>query len=71
MIPLAMQLRIKYSFYATLVFILITHPILVQLLQNLVGGIVQQGVITPNGYMLQIVLFFLATLGLMMFPKDR
>ena len=63
-------LRAKYSFMGTLIFILVTNPMMLRLLQNVVGGILQNDSITPKGYAIQIFLFFGCTLGLMMFPKD-
>lgn len=57
-------LRAKYSFYSTLVFLLVTNPMTVNLLQSfrLSDG---------TNYFFQAFLFFLIVLGLMMFPKDR
>ena len=67
---LGLGLRVKYSFYSTLVFVLVTNPTVLQLLQNLFGGILSHDSLTPVGYFVQIILFFLVILGLMMFPKD-
>lgn len=64
-------LRAKYSLYGTLIFLLVTNPMTIKLLQSAVGGILQTEGLTPKGYFIQVVLFFLITLGLMMFPKDR
>lgn len=57
-------LRIKYSFYSTLVFLLITNPMSLKLLKSF-------GLTDNNSYFFQALLFFLIVLGLMMFPKDR
>ncbi len=65
--------RVKYSFYATLVFILITNPITYRFTQGIFQGfitVIQNGVPTPAGYFLHAGLFFLTTLAIMMFPRD-
>lgn len=54
-------LRIKYSFYSTLVFLLVTNPMTLKLIPT--DG--------ASGYFIQAALFFLIVLGIMMFPKDR
>ena len=64
-------LRVKYSFFSALVFLLVTNPMTLKLLQNIFGGIFQQEGLTPKGYFIQVALFFLTVLALMMFPKDR
>ena len=54
--------RVKYSFYATLVFLIITNPITIKTLQNLFN-------FSPvEGYFFHAFLFFSCILGLMMFP---
>ena len=54
--------RVKYSFYATLVFLIITNPITIKTLQNLFN-------FSPvEGYFFNAFLFFSCILGLMMFP---
>ena len=58
--PLEFWLRVKYSVFSTLIFLLVTNPMVV----NVFGTEIK-------GYFFQVVLFFFATLGLMMFPKDR
>jgi hypothetical protein len=63
-------LRVKYSTYSTLVFVLVTHPTMIQVLQNIFGSILKNGDLTVTGYLLQVLLFFLVILSLMMFPKD-
>jgi hypothetical protein len=65
--------RVKYSFYGTLVFLLITNPMTYRFTQAMFQGSfnVLQGVVpTPAGYFLHAVLFFLITLAIMMFPRD-
>ena len=64
-------LRAKYSFFSALVFLLVTNPMTLKLLQNIFGGILQQEGLTPKGDFIQVALFFLTVLALMMFPKDR
>jgi hypothetical protein len=56
-------LRMKYSFFSTLVFLLVTNPMTIKLLNI--------NVQSASGYFFQVILFFLIILGLMMFPKDR
>lgn len=65
--------RVKYSFYATLIFILVTNPMTYRFTQTMFQGaliILQNGNLTPAGYFLHVGLFFLITLAIMMFPKD-
>jgi hypothetical protein len=64
-------LRMKYSFYSALVFLLVTNPMTLKLLQTTFGSVLIDNVLTPKGYFIQVFLFFLIILGLMMFPKDR
>ena len=56
--------RVKYSFYATLVFMLLTNPIVQKCLQN-IFTVEMSGTI---GYFFLSFLFFCSILGLMMFP---
>lgn len=65
--------RVKYSFYATLVFILITNPVTYRFTNTVFKGMVtvlENGSPTPAGYFLHVGLFFLTTLAIMMFPRD-
>ena len=64
--------RVKYSFYSTLVFLLLTNPMTYTFTQSMFQGItfVKNGVLTSTGYFFHGFLFFLTILGLMMFPKD-
>ena len=65
--------RVKYSFYATLVFLLFTSPITYRFTNTTLQGaiaVLQNGVPTPQGYFLHAALFFLTSLGIMMLPKD-
>jgi hypothetical protein len=65
--------RVKYSFYSTLVFLLVTNPMTYRFTQSMFQGffqILQNGVPTPAGYFLHAVLFFFIILGIMMFPRD-
>ncbi len=70
MAELSLWLRVKYSFYSTLVFVLVTNPMMMKLLQDLFGGILQGGTLTPVGWFVQVVLFFVAILAIMMLPRD-
>ena len=65
--------RVKNSFYATLVFILITNPMTYRFTNNIFKGVVtvlENGTPTPSGYFLHVVLFFFTVLAIMMFPRD-
>ncbi len=65
--------RVKYSFYSTLVFLLLTNPMTYRFTQTMAQGsfqVLQGGVPTPAGYFLHGLLFFVVILGIMMFPKD-
>ena len=64
-------LRMKYSFYSALVFLLVTNPMTLKLLQTMFGSVLVDNSLTPKGYFFQVFLFFLIILGLMMFPRDR
>lgn len=65
--------RVKYSFYATLIFILVTNPMTYRFTQTMFQGsltVLQNGIPTASGYFLHVALFFIITLAVMMFPKD-
>lgn len=64
--------RVKYSFYSTLVFLILTNPMTYTFTQSMFQGVVlvKDGVPTSTGYFFNGFLFFLTILGLMMFPKD-
>ena len=71
--PLSFWLRVKYSFYSTLVFLVLTNPLTYAFTQGMVQGfmkVIDSGVPTAAGYFLHGFLFFLIILGLMMFPRD-
>lgn len=53
--------RIKYSFYATLVFLLITNPMTYHFIQTMFQG--------TDVYLLQGVLFFGIVFSIMMYPN--
>ena len=66
-------LRVKYSFYGTLVYLLVTNPMTYRFTELIFGGqfrILQNGSPTVAGYFIHTLLFFFTTLGIMMFPKD-
>lgn len=65
--------RVKYSFYSTLVFLILTNPITYAFTTSMMQGtftVARNGTPTTNGYFFHGFLFFLVILGLMMFPKD-
>jgi len=68
-------LKIKYSFYSTLVFFLVASPETFKFMQQIFGGFIQiaspGGCPTINGFFLHTFLFFLVMMALMMFPRDK
>jgi hypothetical protein len=65
--------RVKYSFYSTLLFILITNPVTYRFTQTMMQGsltILQDGIPTPVGYVFHSVFFFLTILSTMMILKN-
>ena len=70
---LDLWLRIKYSFYGTLIYLLVTNPMTYRFTDRIFGGmfdILRGGLPTPAGYFFHALLFFAFTLGIMMFPRD-
>jgi len=67
-------LKVKYSFYSTLVFFVFANPETFRILNSMIGQwlpITQSsGVPTAPGFFLQAGLFFLTMMGLMMLPAD-
>jgi len=72
MLDITFWKRVKYSFYSTLVFLLLTNPLTYAFTQSMFQGVVmvKNGVLTSTGYFFHSFLFFLTILGIMMFPKD-
>ena len=64
------MLKVKYSFYSTLVFFLFANPETFRVVQQLVGSSMSittgTGVPTPFGFFLHTGLFFITMLGLML-----
>jgi hypothetical protein len=56
--------RVKYSLYATLIFLLLTNPMTWKFTQTLYSGLS-----APVGYLFQGLVFFCLTLALFMFPN--
>ena len=67
-------LKIKYSFYSTLVFFIFANPETFRIVDNLIGSytpiVSSTGVPTPVGFFLHAFLFFATMLGLMMLPNE-
>jgi hypothetical protein len=67
-------LKVKYSFYSTLVFFIFANPETFRIIDGLIGHIVPiikgTGVPTPVGFFLNAFLFFATMLGLMMLPAE-
>jgi len=64
--------RVKYAFYATLIFILVTNPITTIFTQSLFQGsliLLHNNILTSVGILFHIVLFFLLFLSVMMFTR--
>ena len=68
------MLKIKYSFYSTLVFFIFANPETLQILHSLLGKVIplatSGGGPTPIGFFLSAGLFFCTMLGLMMLPAE-
>ena len=58
-------LKVKYSFYSTLVFFLFANPETSVIFQRFFGNYV-----TISGIFINTALFFLTMLGLMLLPSD-
>lgn len=56
--------RIKYSLYATLIFMLLTNPMTWKFTQTLYSGLS-----APVGYLAQGVVFFCLVFAIYMFPS--
>ena len=67
-------LKVKYSFYSTLVFFIFANPETFRIIHGLIGHwmpiIKGTGVPTPVGFFLSAFLFFATMLGLMMLPAE-
>jgi hypothetical protein len=67
-------LKIKYSFYSTLVFFIFANPETFRIVHGLIGKtvpiITSTGVPTPAGFFLHAFGFFATMLGLMLLPSD-
>jgi len=67
-------LKVKYSFYSTLVFFVFANPETFRILHGMIGHWLpmtqSSGVPTAAGFFFQAGLFFLTMLGLMMLPAD-
>ena len=72
MVDITFWKRVKYSFYSTLVFLILTNPLTYAFTQSMFQGVtfVRNGVLTSTGYYFHAFLFFLTILGIMMFPRD-
>ena len=71
---LSIGLKAKYSFYSALVFFLVANPETFKVTQMVLGSLVtiaNGGCPTPTGLLVHTIVFFLALLGLMMFPQDK
>ncbi len=66
-------LKIKYSFYSTLVFLIFANPETIRLLQSFVGNMfvfASDGVPTMLGLLAMAFLFFMTMLALMLLPNE-
>jgi hypothetical protein len=66
-------LKVKYSFYSTLVFFLFANPETFAVMQRIFGKIMRitdsHGVPTTFGFFLHVFLFFSVMLGFMLIPS--
>jgi hypothetical protein len=67
-------LKIKYSFYSTLVFFIFANPETFRIVHGFLGKavpiITSNGVPTPAGFFIHAFGFFATMLGLMMLPSE-
>jgi hypothetical protein len=66
------MLKVKYSLYSTLIFFLIANPETYRFTQSVFGSFIASKSGSPSsyGFFIHTFIFFLAILGLMMFPSD-
>lgn len=68
-------LKMKYSFYSTLVFFLVANPETFKFMQQIFGSFINiassGGCPTVNGFFLHTFVFFIVMMALMMFPRDK
>jgi hypothetical protein len=68
------QLKIKYSFYSMLVFVIFANPETFRIMNNMLGKTIpiatSTGLPTATGFFLHSFLFFATMLGLMMLPAE-
>ena len=68
------QLKIKYSFYSMLVFVIFANPETFRIMNNILGKTIpvatSTGLPTATGFFLHAFLFFATMLGLMMLPAE-
>lgn len=66
-------LKVKYSFYSTLVFFLFANPETFAVMQRIFGKMMRitdsHGVPTTFGFFLHVFLFFAVMLGFMLIPS--
>ncbi len=66
-------LKVKYSFYSTLVFFLFANPETFAVMQRIFGKMMRitdtHGVPTTFGFFLHVFLFFCVMLGFMLIPS--
>lgn len=67
---LSTGLKAKFSFYSALLFFLIANPVTFKFTNSLMNGIATNGCPTAFGFLLHTVVFFLASYGIMTFPRD-
>lgn len=67
-------LKIKYSFYSTLLFFLFANPETFRVIQSIVGRTIllidECGTPTPTGFFIHTALFFSTMLSLMLIPSE-
>ena len=67
-------LKVKYSFYSTLVFFIFANPETFRIVHGLLGSTIpivsSGGVPTPAGFFIHAFGFFATMLGLMMLPSE-
>jgi hypothetical protein len=67
---LSTGLKVKFSFYSTLIFFLVANPVTFRFVNGLLPGVAVNGCPTAVGFVLHSLVFFALSFFIMMLPKD-